>query len=182
MALTDYVIMPGSDYQALCDKIREKTGKTDVIKSGDLVTEIEEVANGGGGSDGEWVYASGDFTPTADGTYTVAHNLGVIPDIIGLNMSGGNFTSTVSKLYLVTGFALSEKLMGEDASVYGNILFQNPTSKYIMPARASAGLENFVSSSYSLCYNVTAQNITFGTNFVPLLGSRSYSWYAYAKK
>lgn len=50
MALTDYVIMPGSDYQALCDKIREKTGKTDVIKSGDLATEIEEVANSGGGS------------------------------------------------------------------------------------------------------------------------------------
>lgn len=41
MALTDYVIMPGADYQALCDKIREKTGKTGAIKSGDLVTEIE---------------------------------------------------------------------------------------------------------------------------------------------
>lgn len=42
MAITDYVIMPGSDYQAVCDKIREKTGKTGIIKSGDLVTEIEE--------------------------------------------------------------------------------------------------------------------------------------------
>ena len=52
MALTDYVIMPGSDYQALCDKIREKTGKTGIIKSGDLVAEVEEVANSGSGSGG----------------------------------------------------------------------------------------------------------------------------------
>ena len=43
MALTDYVIMPGTDYQAICDAIRAKTGKTDVIKSGDAATEIEAI-------------------------------------------------------------------------------------------------------------------------------------------
>lgn len=49
--MTDYVIMPSADYQGLCDKIREKSGKTDPIKSGDLVAEIEEVAGSGGGSE-----------------------------------------------------------------------------------------------------------------------------------
>lgn len=44
MGLTDYVLMPGSDYQALCDKIREKTGKTDLIKSGDLAAELDNIA------------------------------------------------------------------------------------------------------------------------------------------
>lgn len=48
MALTDYVIMPGADYQAACDKLREKTGKTDLIKSGDLAAAIGSIQSGGG--------------------------------------------------------------------------------------------------------------------------------------
>lgn len=48
MPLTDFVIMPSADYTAACDKIREKSGKTDPIKSGDLAAEIEEVAGGVG--------------------------------------------------------------------------------------------------------------------------------------
>lgn len=48
MALTDYVIMPSADYVAACDKVRERTGKTDPIKSGDLAAEIEAIPSGGG--------------------------------------------------------------------------------------------------------------------------------------
>lgn len=48
MALTDYVIMPSADYTAACDKVRERTGKTDPIKSGDLAAEIEAIPSGGG--------------------------------------------------------------------------------------------------------------------------------------
>lgn len=48
MALTDYIIMPGADYQAACDKIREKSGKTDLIKSSDLASEIEAIAGSAG--------------------------------------------------------------------------------------------------------------------------------------
>lgn len=44
MALTDYVIMPGSDYQAACDAIREKTGKTDLIPSGGMAAKIQSIA------------------------------------------------------------------------------------------------------------------------------------------
>lgn len=40
MALTDQVIMPGSDYQAICDATRALTGKTGVLKSGDISTEL----------------------------------------------------------------------------------------------------------------------------------------------
>lgn len=54
MALTDYIIMPSVDYQAACDKLREKSGKTELIKSGDLATEIEAIA-GSGSMDGEYV-------------------------------------------------------------------------------------------------------------------------------
>lgn len=47
MALTDFVIMPGSDYQAICDAVRTKTGSTDTLKSGDIPTQIEGISGGG---------------------------------------------------------------------------------------------------------------------------------------
>ena len=39
----EYVIMPKQDYKAVCDAIRAKTGKTDLIKSGDMASEIESI-------------------------------------------------------------------------------------------------------------------------------------------
>lgn len=53
MALTDYIIMPSADYTAACDKVRERTGKTDLIKSGDLAAEIEGIPQGGGDDSAE---------------------------------------------------------------------------------------------------------------------------------
>ena len=43
MALTDQVLMPGSDYQAICDATRNLTGKTETLKSGNISTELETV-------------------------------------------------------------------------------------------------------------------------------------------
>lgn len=42
--LTEYVILPGTDYRAACDAVREKTGKTDGIRSGDLAAQIRGIA------------------------------------------------------------------------------------------------------------------------------------------
>lgn len=43
MALTDQVIMPGSDYQAICDATRKLTGETATLKSGDIYAELDLV-------------------------------------------------------------------------------------------------------------------------------------------
>ena len=43
MALTDYVIMPGEDYQAICDAVREKRNETEVIKSGEIAGKIQGI-------------------------------------------------------------------------------------------------------------------------------------------
>lgn len=40
---TDYAILPTADYKAACDAIRAKTGKTNLIKSGDLAAEIADI-------------------------------------------------------------------------------------------------------------------------------------------
>lgn len=40
MALTDQVIMPGPDYQAICDATRSLTGTTGILKSGEVAAKI----------------------------------------------------------------------------------------------------------------------------------------------
>lgn len=60
--MSDYVIMPYSDYKNACDTIRSVSGKTDLIKSGDLSSEIIGVIKG------EIVLQ--DKTITENGTYT----------------------------------------------------------------------------------------------------------------
>lgn len=49
MSLTDYVIMPGADYKDACDAVREKTGGTELIKSGQMGGLIRGISGGGGG-------------------------------------------------------------------------------------------------------------------------------------
>ena len=48
MSLTDYVIMPGTDYQAICDAVRSKSGETGVYKSGELAVAIEGIISAAG--------------------------------------------------------------------------------------------------------------------------------------
>lgn len=48
--MAEYVVMPKEDYEAACNSIRGKTGKTDLIKSGNLSAEIDSITGGGGGS------------------------------------------------------------------------------------------------------------------------------------
>lgn len=43
MALTDQVLMPGSDYQAICDATRTLTGETGTLKSGDIATKLNDL-------------------------------------------------------------------------------------------------------------------------------------------
>lgn len=41
--MSQYAVMPIADYTAACDTIREKTGSTEVIKSGEMPSAIDEV-------------------------------------------------------------------------------------------------------------------------------------------
>ena len=44
--IPEYAIIPAADYKEACDFIRSKSGKTDLIKSGQLKAEIEGIAGG----------------------------------------------------------------------------------------------------------------------------------------
>ena len=45
--MADYAVMPKADYLDACNAIREKTGSTAVIKSGDMGTQIRAIKTGG---------------------------------------------------------------------------------------------------------------------------------------
>lgn len=62
--MAEYVRMPKAHYEAACNSIRAKTGKTDLITSGAMSAEIDGITGGGGGSvDG---YATVTFMNGAD--------------------------------------------------------------------------------------------------------------------
>lgn len=44
--LTELVVMPGNDYQAICNSVRSKTGKTELLKSGDIAPAIDQIEVG----------------------------------------------------------------------------------------------------------------------------------------
>ncbi len=59
--MSEYVMMPKTDYQNACNYIRSLSGKTDLIKSGDLKTEIESVVGSGSSADVRYVtFMNGD--------------------------------------------------------------------------------------------------------------------------
>lgn len=47
--MSDYVIMPKADYQDVCNAVRAKTGKSGVLKSGQVAGEIRAIPTGGSG-------------------------------------------------------------------------------------------------------------------------------------
>ena len=44
--MSEYAVMPKADYQDACDAVREKTGGTALIKSGELGGLIREIKSG----------------------------------------------------------------------------------------------------------------------------------------
>ena len=60
--MTDYVIMPKEDYQAICNAVRNKTDKAELIKSGDMASEI-------GGIDTIPKTAAIDYSDFDNGTF-----------------------------------------------------------------------------------------------------------------
>lgn len=45
--MSKYAVMPITDYENICNAVREKTGKTDLLKSGDISGEIGGIEVGG---------------------------------------------------------------------------------------------------------------------------------------
>lgn len=97
--LKDYAIMPSSDYQAICDAVREKTFKSKKFRSGDLAPAIRGITDNITNNVNFY-----DYDGTVLYSYTVdeAQELTELPELPshdGLVCQGWNFTLDDIKAY-----------------------------------------------------------------------------------
>ena len=104
MALTEYVIMPGTDYRAACDALREKTGNTGQIRSGELAQQIRRIAGSPqpGGADLVQVSVTNNRTSALTVYYYSAETDGIGELELGRNAGVTLSVPVFSALYLTT--------------------------------------------------------------------------------
>lgn len=192
--MSEYVIMPKADYVAACDAIRAKTGKTDLIKSGDMEPEILGITTGGGSSaDVRYVTFMND-----DGTVQLGKKAVAVGDDCADPIARGIFgtptkESTAQYSYTFSGgWATTPgggkdsnalKAVTEDRTVYAN--FISAVRYYTITFYDSDGTTVLKTSSLAYgatpSYNPIKDGYLF-TGWVPALttvtGNASYtaSW------
>lgn len=108
-----YSLIPSADYKAACDAIRAKTGKTGLIKSGDMSAEIGGIETGSG-SNIPLNFAFGDTPPEDTTKYWVKttgiNNFDVVkvkyqksPELIPVTLPDGVPTGGVSARSITDG-------------------------------------------------------------------------------
>ena len=84
----------GTLFSDIANAIRNKTGTTEKMSPNDFPIQINNIVVGGGNSDKQWKFATGNATGTG-GAITITHNLGDIPDIICVRV-GRNTSDTTA--------------------------------------------------------------------------------------
>ena len=154
MALTDYVIMPGQDYQDACDSIRAKTGKTDLIKSGEMATEIGSIS-GGGGMDVVKII-DGTIESIESDEVTVVRQQGFSGCSQLATVSFPNAT-TLGVSCFVSTYALQHIFLPKVTSISGNAFDNSRIPVIVLPSLTSAK-----GASYAFRNNNKLQSIDVG--------------------
>lgn len=84
MTLTKEIIMPGVDYQAICDAVRDKTGSTEMLKSGDIAPAIASISSADVSD--YLAMINGTDVPEAGGTLTFPADVTRIPNSLYSNV------------------------------------------------------------------------------------------------
>lgn len=161
--MTDQVLMPGADYQAICNAVRALTGGTAALKSGDIAGALAGVQPGGGGLQVD----TGEFVLDADGRFvTLAHQLGKTPGFVVIWTDGSvlgiptDYHTMVGCVWFRGLTKLPQRLTASSTSTSNEMyitfaLARNDTKRITMGAPTS---ESYFPS------NVTADSFTAGSS------------------
>lgn len=149
--MTDQVLMPGADYQAICNAVRALTGGTAALKSGDIAGALGGVK--------KLTVQTGTVTPTAN---TITLTVPVVGTPKLLTIRTGNHDPLTGSLLAVVSVA-----------VVPNDTFARNTMAYAMQPNGTSGV--FTSSATIADSGVTFE-FSAGRVFV---GGRTYNWTAY---
>ncbi len=156
MFLDDMVLMPGADYRAACNAIREKDGTNTLIKSGEMAERIRAIVTGGGLPD--WIAECEiqTFTPAEDTQEAQTFNFSKLtkqPHIFVVSCDGvlGSYTQL-------------DFLACEDVRLHGGSTINSRLS-YIVYARGASipwggGMTNLITWDGN---SVTVTPPTYGT-------------------
>ncbi len=182
----------GSLFQDIADAIRAKTGGTGTMKPAEFPAEIASIVTGGGGGNaGEWVMATGQFTPTSD-IETITHGLGVVPDIAFVAMQTSTQLEGTTAQVLMSAIGFSSRFAdgltlteGSQLSL-GSMFFLNTS---LSPAGISSAvvtgafIDQPVEDTWHAIHAATANTIGFGSRIGGLCKTGySYGWAVLAMK
>lgn len=149
--MTDQVLMPGADYQAICNAVRALTGGTAALKSGDIAGALAGVKR--------LTVQAGTVTPTAD-THTLTVPVVGTPKL--LTIRTGNHDPLTGSLLAVT----SVDVVPNDTS---------PRNTKVLVVQSN-GVEGGFTTSATIADGGVTFAFSAGRVFV---GGRTYNWTAY---
>lgn len=149
--MTDQVLMPGADYQAICNAVRALTGGTAALKSGDIAGALAGVKR--------LTVQAGTVTPTAD-THTLTVPVVGTPKL--LTIRTGNHDPLTGSLLAVTS-----------VDVVPNDTSRRNTKVLVVQ---SNGVEGGFTTSATIADGGVTFAFSAGRVFV---GGRVYKWVAY---
>ena len=114
-----YAVMPMADYKAVCDKVREKTNTTEVIKSGEMAEKVEEVYKAGQLS----VFSSSEaLKGEAEGNPISITDVSPVEHDVSVKVSGDAITDFSGVKVTVGGKNLFDKTAPKYSGVYVDVL------------------------------------------------------------
>lgn len=137
-----YAVMPMADYKNVCDKVREKTNTTEVIKSGEMAEKVEEVYAAGQLS----VWSSSEkLRGRAEGNPVSVSDVSKVEHQVEVTLSAKTLTdlsharvtvcgkNLFNKAEIVDKFNAGEYETSDDTNSYSVVGFQlKPNTKYMV--------------------------------------------------
>lgn len=171
----------GTLFSDIANAIRNKTGTTEKMSPNDFPIQINNIVVGGGGSDKQWKFATGNATSTG-GAITITHNLGDIPDIICVRPTRDSSDTAAFIGSLQFSNSLIEAMNGTGNQYENGLAFALTSGLGPVPINVEEGVEGEhknLSGMWGQIRNANATTFTVGGGSIaPIPSGRDVYWFA----